>query len=1077
MQQRLKRYVVTMLALVTLGVTYELTFVRWLEPDPIEPLEFAQTPGLHRNESLAALFPADAWQQENCKRLQTRDGALLFENWEQIGDDQWKLWPLTVVLGMNSESPLILDAEEGAEIKFSESLDVMSGGAPPIERGRMIGQVRIRSVGNGFDMGRPGGEAAHLEIVSSDFGIDFRKIWTTQPISVRMGGIRLAGRDLTLHLAPLGRIQPGGEGGLSILNRMELIYLDELTVPLPGGGLWQVGNQPSQTSDAAVSSAGEFDQEPQTTDSISGDGGSFGNSSDTSPEPASAKLRCAGRVIFNFASNELTLHDRVRLEHRTATEIDQFDCELLKLQFANLFRPVDEPSPSLGLKNPAGHSQPAAEQIGDYLHSIVAEGQPARIKLPSFLAEVAAEQIHFDARAGLLQMTGSAGARISYSGHTWRFKQFSYQLNPQDPTQIGAFDAIGSGLVEFGGPTPLPVKRLRWTDGIKLDQPDENGQFSLRVDGDVTALMNDDGRFSCDSVLLVMQAGSHDLTGDSWLRSVRPQRFQATGRVNMQSPMVDVATRLLRLYFDFDETPETQSATATTATAHPLRQWVRQPDDERRNENGTTANLVGSASPVSGPRPTVHGDTINARLRISGTELTASDLTVVGDVSLKHSLRTPTGTLPAVLTGQRLQIRDSSGDEILQIGSGIDDPARLAVGDGYFIGPMIQVRLADNLVWINDAGEFQLPSEMLPRVAAGKPTPTPLESSADVANQPTDRRSGRGGEVLNPGTMPLKWVSPPRCRWRGQMLFDGARVVLTDGIDIRGTVMVGREQDVWDISLIGDQLRVAFDQPVAMRELDSIRSTTIRQVMVTSSDNNPLLVTANQLTSRGVRKGRHLLAAPELTFVPESSLLSGPGPGWYRAWMQTAATSLSAGVTSDGRKLGGFSLTGMHLVYKESFEANLANQSLDFYTGVRVASRPVKAWDDLIDAEAMQGLRLGESTLDCQRLRLGVDSTRQRSDLDIAWEMEALGGVLFQTRNDRGLFNGQAQRATYTAAKDVFLIEGDAARSATMHRTLPTGAAGENVAVKRMSVNTRTMEVINVEFDRLQLGTLPNLSR
>jgi hypothetical protein len=28
-----------------------------------------------------------------------------------------------------------------------------------------------------------------------------------------------------------------------------------------------------------------------------------------------------------------------------------------------------------------------------------------------------------------------------------------------------------------------------------------------------------------------------------------------------------------------------------------------------------------------------------------------------------------------------------------------------------------------------------------------------------------------------------------------------------------------------------------------------------------------------------------------------------------------------------------------------------------------------------------------------------------------------------------------------------------------------------------MSVNTRTMEVINVEFERLQLGTLPNSQR
>jgi len=144
---------------------------------------------------------------------------------------------------------------------------------------------------------------------------------------------------------------------------------------------------------------------------------------------------------------------------------------------------------------------------------------------------------------------------------------------------------------------------------------------------------------------------------------------------------------------------------------------------------------------------------------------------------------------------------------------------------------------------------------------------------------------------------------------------------------------------------------------------------------------------------------------------------------------------------------------------------------------VRIASRPVVGWDDRIDAELVEGLRLGESTLDCERLRLGIDPNRSRRLISTAWEMEATGRVIFQTRNDKGLFSGQAQRASYTAAKDVFLIEGEPGYGATLNQTLPTGAAGMNVAVKRMSVNTRTMEVLNVEFERLQLGTLPGLSR
>lgn len=1092
MQPRLKRYFVALSTLVALCVVYQYTFVFWLHPEPPRPIEYADTRLVAHHESLSTIYPDNAWQLGNCKRLQTRDGSLLFENWEQIGDDQWKLWPLSVVLGMNSDTPLVIDAPEGAEIKFAESLDMLSGGAPPIERGRLIGKVRIRSVGKALSLGdgQAGGISpdGHLEIVSSDFGIDFRKIWTTQPIEVKIGEIRLAGRDLTLHLAPMGRIQTGGEAPLSILNRMELIYLDDLTVPLPEGGLWRSGPAAKM-----VDQSGPRLPPAPPVRRLPVPGA-------PEPPPAMAKMRCAGRVVFLFNSNELTLENRVVLEHRTSEAIDIFECTSLRMRFADLLQrkptlaPDDplapwangsaggatRPASSRSRQNNLGVSKPE-QAIDDYLISVVAEGTPARMRLPSFAAEVSAEKIDFNARIGLLQMSGVGGARITYGGHTWRFKNFSYQLNPTDPKKIGTFHALGSGLVEFGGPTELPIQRLRWSDGIQLSQPDRTGQFTIRVDGGVTAVMTDQGEFNCDSAMLVMQTGDEALDGDQWLRTTRPVRFQATGQVNIQSPMVSVATRLLRLYFDFDQPINNiagnPSGVATggegIASAHPLRRWVRQPDEstnggDLRNPDATPAIVVGAATPVQAARPTIYGDTINAKLRLTGSDLTATDLTVVGNVTMRHELETAGGRIPATLTGQRLQIRDTLGDEILQIGSGIDSPARLMVGDGFFIGPLIQVRLADNLVWIKDAGEFQVPSQMLPQTVASKPDFFPIEDRPEGASRPVNRPPTNVSSI--------NWVAPPRCRWRGQMLFDGSRVVLTDGVDIRGAVMAGKDQDVWDIDLVGDQLQVILSSEVKMSQPESMRTATVEQVNVTSSKSHPLVVTINQLSGDGVRKGRHVLNVPELTMLPETSQVSAMGAGWYRAWVRSEANALSSTITSGGFRPSPPTMTGVHLVFKESLQANLGVQSLDFLRDVRIASRPVTAWDDVIDVEAIQGLRQGESTLECDRLRLAIDQTQPSGLASPPWEMEAIGNVIYHTRNERGLYNGVAERAAYTAAKDMFLIEGQPGRSATMNQTLPTGAAGMNAAVKRLSVNTRTMEVINVEFDRLQLGTLPNLS-
>lgn len=1051
MLQRLTRYATALMVLGSACAVYQFAFVAWLEPEPLAPIELSQAPGLRRNHSLSTLFPPDAWQLGNCKRLQTRDGVLLFEHWEQIGDDQWKLWPLSLVMGLNSDSPLILDAPEGAEIKFSESLDMMSGGAPPIERGRMIGEVRIKSVGKAISLGDPDDDGApaptgHLEIVSSDFGIDFQKIWTTQPIEVRLGDVKLVGQDLTLHLAPISRLGSGGDGALSILDRMELIYLHQLTVPLPEGGLWGAQADPPALATNTASPP------PQRAQRLPAPG-------QTAEPPARIDLRCSGRVVFLFGTNELTLNRNVQLEHRTRHVTDVFECNDLTLQFADLLR-----------TRYRAESSERDEEIGDYLVSVVAEGLPARLRLPSFATEIAAETIELDARAGRLRMSGSAGARITYASHTWLFEQFTYQFNPSDPMAIGVFDASGSGLVEFSGQTDLPVKRLRWTEGVKLDQPDASGEFALRLDGNVTALMSDEGEFACDSALLVLQAGDRELAGDEWLQATRPKRFLATGRVHIESPMVNIATKLLRVYFDFDDAATPPGGTVAPGAETPLagqslRQWVRQPSGgESRADGG--AMSVATSTPVPGRRPTILGETINAKLRLSGQELTATDLSVFGNVSVQHTLETPAGLLPAVLTGDRLQLENTLSDEILQIGSGIDRPARLTLGDGHFVGPLIQVRMADNIVWIKDAGEFQVPTQLLPSSGGGAATFQPLEMPG-VA--------GRRGASARPSEGKMRWVSAPRCRWRGQMLFNGSRAVLTDGVEIRGAVMVGDEQDLWDIDVVGDQLEVVLDQEVQMRQFETVRAATVDHISLIATANHPLVITANQLTSSGVRKARHVLTTPELTLRPETAILSGSGPGWYRAWVKTENKPMGAAVTSGGLRSTDASMIGVHLVYQDKLEANLNQQSLDFHRGVRIASRPVKAWDEVVDVEAMQGLRLGESTMDCDRLRLAIDTTQPRHLVANAWELEAIGGVLFQTRNEKGLYSGNAGRATYTAAKDLFVIQGDPGRSATMNQTLPTGAPGWSVAGNG-SVNTRTMEV-NFEFNRLQLGSLPNLSR
>ncbi len=201
--------------------------------------------------------------------------------------------------------------------------------------------------------------------------------------------------------------------------------------------------------------------------------------------------------------------------------------------------------------------------------------------------------------------------------------------------------------------------------------------------------------------------------------------------------------------------------------------------------------------------------------------------------------------------------------------------------------------------------------------------------------------------------------------------------------------------------------------------------------------------------------------------------MTGSGPGWYRVWMQANPDSVFD-LQSDASQR---TMHGAHLVYQDSLNVSLNDQSLDFNKQVRIGSRAVGSFDEIVDVGQMQGLRLGESLLDCERLRLSVDMSRSGTPAAAAWEMEASGGLAFQTRNERGLFSGTADRGSYAAAKDLFLMDGAPGRSAVFTQTLPTGQPGGSATVKHMAINPKTMEIESIEFDRLQLGNQPMLNK
>lgn len=1009
MLTRLLHYLTALGVLAVVAGLYQLTVVAWLTPAEVElaPIE-AVTVGAGE-DPLGRLFPPGAWQRDAKKRLTIPDqGIILFSHREQISPSQWRVWPVTVVMHRDGRPPIMLDAAQGAEVAFAKPLEVLGSGAPPIKSGQLLGDVTIRSLPETPDTPLPPRD--RLRISTRDVGIDSRRIWTNEALRMQWGKSVMEGRNLTIRLAGGGAIPTtGGQSPLSILDSMELVYLDRLQIPVPARGRMQPA-EPPRAPDGT-----------RTPDGL-------------------ATIECKGRVTFDFATDLLRLRDEVRIRHQPHTgPADTIDCDAVTIE----------------LNNPLAPDLPR-ETTEDWLESIRATGQPVIMKLPSLAAELVAETIEYRADEGALRVQGGAGVRAAYDGVHIRATDLVYRFHPDDPKLLGRLDCRGSGLIDLSERDGVSVRSMRWSKGVHLLPLDTADHHQLVVDGQVTTRLTDGGRVVAETLRFTFEqlgALSRRLASpEPKSEPVRepqadaqfvPKQAALEGDVLFDTSLLYAETNRLQLFFDQAAGPVQPAADAQGLGLNPAsgarrRFWVRQPEDPE--ENGV--------QPIARPRPTLFAKQVHARVTMHQREILASDLTVEGDVRLKHQVAMQAATLPLEIRGDSARVISKNGHETLQI-EGRQEPARFELGDGYFVGPTIVVSTRDNYVWINEAGELQVPQAWLPRQA------------------PKDRSDRQAT------TAPIEWRQPPRCRWTGGMTFDGQTVELTGGVALNGQVRFGDEPLPWNLAASAERFQVHLDRGVDIANAATLRQAKLQDITLLGQAEQPVFVTADQLDQDERLQARHVLSGNEFVIQPHRGTLRGPGPGWYRQWTRSSDDSAFAGFVPPG------GLMATHLVYQDSLTGDLRGRQLQFNRGVRVGIASVARWDQVIDAAQMESLRAGQATIDCQTLRLaqvadapvGAGGALANAP-QVPLEVEALGGVLFRARNERGLFESRGNRASYASAKDLFIIEGDGRQPATLRQTQPSGQPGMNIALGYLKIRPKTME-IDSELQSASPGVLP----
>ncbi|MEM6690284.1 MAG: hypothetical protein AAF664_12695, partial [Planctomycetota bacterium] len=1005
-------YFTALFVLTLASVIYQHTFAVWVEPDYMEAVPLKVSAQVTVENSLADLFPENAWQRKSCKTLRTADGMLLFKNWEQIEPQKWRLWPITVVIGrgMSSEndgSPILMDAVQGAELEFLGAPDLLAAGASPsIRRGRLVGPVTIQRM-------KADGSGREFNIATSNVGMDPQKIWTSDQINMSFGDIKILGRDLTLHLEQSPNKRTRSD---SALDRMELIYLDRFEIP----------TGPVEARDGL------------------------------------AQVYCGGRVEYDFAIDRLKLNEQAGLRHTDADrQTAQFDCHSLQLD-------LNDP------QNPSIDRSGALSWIRN-MKAVGRADQPIRLTHSTRDTELIADQIDFHGDSQVLRLSGKRGIEFRMGFFRARLANLSAKVRDSAGFDAEWLEVQGGGIVE-NRDRSMAVSSVQWNNGLRLDRDvSERASVvtsvnDIRLNGQVGVKLLDGGTVSADDLQArVNSTGPLENSRVPRSDARQPTRWiprvlDATSDVRID--LADLKVKTSHLHLTFQEPNYGQKTGRPTGRASETKnaeqrsaRTVQQPVRPQSDQ------VAGSAS----NQTSIQGRAIQGSMVFVGERWTPRSLDVVDDIDVQHVLNSDDSqATPVRFVGQTMRYRDDGANTIIQLGSGDDDPAQFFYDDGFLVGPTIQIFPNENLISVDRPGSFQIPTKLMDRF--GSADSSDSKGDDDVTSGIRWTKPPRcqwGGQLLFDGD---------RVTIDGGVDFQGIAMQgnLPWDVALRGEKLEVLFSDIVSLDPSNESEPPTLSKVTLTPGAERPVVGELKGRTPTGELQSRHLLNAKELVLRPVPPDSNAQLESPQTMAADFSV-EGQGPGWYRAWVPNESMDPQAGgslnayatmIDSTERML-----RGVHLVFREGMSMDLQQKSLHFFQSVRLGTKMLASYQELFDADELQSPVEGQGTLDCDSLRVQVAGSAAgqpatgTSLASLPWEILAEGNVRAKTANESSKIDVTASRAGFVAQKDLFRISGTPNNPARMKRFGLNGSLLSEMAVRSAEIRTDTLQPENVQFE------------
>ncbi len=608
-----KQYVTALGVVLLAMLVYRWTVAVSIEPtgqDKVKPVVFKNT--LHTTQWWKQLFAADSWQQSEPKVLQTPRGILLFKNWTQLGPDQWRLEPLTMIIPQTDSMPAaaqssdasqslteqdvwIVNAEQGAVIQFREAFDWTKGSTPPVIGGRLEGRINITRRAKEISDDRP------WMLTTSDVRIDRRHISTIKPVEIRWDNSVIRGRDLSIFLKQdLLSDSQDDASPWGVLETMELIYVEEINVGLPPGGLW---------ADMKRSS-------PQLP-VVQG-------------LPAQLRLESGGPFRFDFVTSQAQLMNGVHAIHQLGSLApDQFWSQELQVKL----------TPELpGTSKTSDASKTAIKVGGLQLKQLTARGMDpvgpingqtlVRLDAPNIGAAARAKRLNVNFLDHQLELSGrlespqavSTVATLDYLGYSFRSPLIQYRQDPA-AEHLGWLAADGPGELQVAADSKMGQCNVRWQKSMRM-KPDGNEQW-ISLAGKTLVESAVHGFLTSDSLDIWLKpspanaakqvvAPESPSAASATTASFVPDRMRAIGAVTIASQQIKANVNELNLWL-VHSTPnagnnaEAGNLSLSDSAGNPMYQFVSPPAAGNSENAQTNAGTVMYCHPTSmRTQPTCH---------------------------------------------------------------------------------------------------------------------------------------------------------------------------------------------------------------------------------------------------------------------------------------------------------------------------------------------------------------------------------------------------------------------------------------------------------------------------------------